>query len=157
MNTTHNQPNQPRSFSMDGWTYYQQSRRCSSRRSCITCEAGGEHGPYWYRRSPHQRDVQYLGVELPTTITEAYTRVQLAKAGLAQAIRSRKAHSAALESEVAALEALANNDLLSDQHRSTIAGCGFEEALPPVIHIESKRKKQNQPAEHQRELLPLAS
>jgi len=118
----------------------------------VTCEAGGEHGPYWYRRAAHQPTVEYLGVELPTTVTEAYSRVQQARPGVAQQIQTMKAQIAALEGQVKALEAFANHDRLTESDRAIIAACGLAAVLPPVITIESKRKKRNQVEEHQLKL-----
>ena len=162
MNTNQPEVDQLESFTMDGWFYYRQARRCSSRRSCVTCEAGGEHGPYWYRRSPHHRDVQYVGATLPALISEAYSRVQHAAPEATRQIRSLeaqiadlKAQTKALESQVAALEALKQHDQLTDQQRTIIVACGLEAALPPIISIESRKEKQARAAkEAQLALVP---
>jgi len=46
-------------FTLDGWTYYQQGRRCG--RPGCRCQRGELHGPYWYRRHALSGAVEYAG------------------------------------------------------------------------------------------------
>jgi len=50
---------------LNGISYYQQTRKCG--KSGCHCEAGWEHGPYWYARDGGDK-IQYIGKDLPDDV-----------------------------------------------------------------------------------------
>jgi hypothetical protein len=66
------------SFSLDGWTYYSQIRKCG--KDGCKCAAGEPHGPYWYRRNRRSGEIEYVGKELPDGVGEAHFALSVQRA-----------------------------------------------------------------------------
>jgi len=56
-------------FTLEGFTYYQQGRKCG--RPGCRCTRGELHGPYWYKRDLSSGAVKYVGRDLPQEIAAA--------------------------------------------------------------------------------------
>lgn len=55
-------------FNLEGWTYYQQGRKCG--KPDCKCQNGELHGPYWYKRDRYGT-INYIGKELPADVATA--------------------------------------------------------------------------------------
>jgi hypothetical protein len=108
------------SFSLDGWTYYSQIRKCG--KDGCKCAAGEPHGPYWYRRNRRSGDVEYVGKELPDGVGEAHFALSVQRADIMATQRK-------LLDQAQTLERLINGDVLTLAEKATVSDLGFGNCL----------------------------
>ncbi len=111
---------------MDGSTYYQQSRRCST--PGYRCQSGQLHGPYWWRRNGSGR-VKYLGRDLPPELAEVRARRDRLKPAMANRERELLTQAAKLQRQAQALHRLYYDKAMLPGDEKIIEELGFGEAL----------------------------
>lgn len=112
-------------FSLDGWKYYQQWRRCGKKScQCYSNLSGQKHGPYWYRRNIKNGGVQYVGKNLPERVISAMDWQRI-KGGSIAALREQ------LELEIQAVKNLWEGYQLSDYDREFLQSAGLGDCFPP--------------------------
>lgn len=119
------------SFSLDGWTYYYQTRKCG--KDGCKCAAGAPHGPYWYRRNRRSGDVEYVGKELPDGVGEAHFALSTQRAEIMATRRQ-------LLDQAQALERLINGDALTLAEKAIVHELGFGNCL---VHYGGHRNTQD--------------
>lgn len=108
------------SFSLDGWSYYAQPRKCG--KSGCKCAHGELHGPYWYRRNRQSGKVEYVGKELPDGVGEAYLALSTQRAEI-MATRRRLLDQAQI------LEQLLTGEALTLAEKAIVNELGYGNCL----------------------------
>lgn len=126
----------PDRFTIEGVTYFQEYRTCTSR--ACNCRAGGpQHGPYWYSRIKGERP-RYLGVQLPDGVLAARREHDQ----LCTAIAARRAE---LLQEYEVLTRLLRSDVaLSWTDRDVVLKHGFGAALVPIQELLDREDRKIQ-------------
>ena len=109
-------------FTLDGWTYYQEGRRCG--RPGCRCQRGELHGPYWYRRHALSGAVEYVGRELSAEVAAA----RAASLQLRGAVEAQRLE---LLAAAAALGRLLEGEALNLADRRRVEALGFGACLVP--------------------------
>lgn len=117
------------SFRIEGWTYYQQGRRCSKAR--CQCKDGHLHGPYWYKRNHRTKQVTYLGKALPQDIAAAKLAHDRMLSQMAQTRRE-------LLAQYDAMTRLMLNEDLSENDREHAQALGFLSAMTRSAHMRAR-------------------
>lgn len=107
-------------FNLEGWTYYQQGRKCGN--PDCKCARGELHGPYWYKRNISSGTVFYIGKNLPGDIAAARTWHDLL---LSDMVKRRRILATMFD----AMTRLMKNEALSPQDRQIIQYLGFGQTL----------------------------
>lgn len=118
-------------FTLDGWTYYQQGRRCG--RPGCRCQRGELHGPYWYRRHALSGAVEYVGRELPAAVAAA-------RAAYLQLRGAVEAQRLELLADAAALERLLEGAALDRADQWRVDALGFGACL---VHSPGRQVTQD--------------
>lgn len=107
-------------FVLEGWTYYQEERRCG-KPSCKTCQEVGAHFGYWWRRKKGSKR-EYIGRELPEEVNQLRTRLEATTATI-------ESHISMLFNDIQLLQKLRNRQPLIKEEKFRLAELGYKYCL----------------------------